>query len=305
MSKRSQKPRSSGLLVAASASLLSLFNASSSATAAETAKDVPCTLSAPERHRVAEVKDGETLILTDGTAVRLIGAKAPAAPLSYRGDRPWPLVADAKAALSDMVQGAEVELRFDGTKTDRHDRALAQVFAVKGEERVWVQGELVGRGLARVYSFPDNHACAAALLAREAEARAKGLGVWGNSAYRILEADDLDRLSRLARSYQLVERVVAAVGGSKTRLYLNFAEDWLSDFTIAVSRKDDDALKSEGLDLSTLAGKRVRVRGWVEWRNGPMIEVTHLEQIEVLPGGASAPESAPKSKTPRTNGVAL
>ena len=34
--------------------------------------------------------------------------------------------------------------------------------------------ETVGNGLARVYSFPDNHACLDDLLAREAEARACG-----------------------------------------------------------------------------------------------------------------------------------
>jgi hypothetical protein len=30
-----------------------------------------------------------------------------------------------------------------------------------------------------------------------------------------------------------------------------------------------------------LADKRLRVRGWIERTNGPMIHVTHLEQIEV------------------------
>jgi hypothetical protein len=28
------------------------------------------------------------------------------------------------------------------------------------------------------------------------------------------------------------------------------------------------------------------VRGWLQWRNGPMIEATHPEQIELLPGAA-------------------
>lgn len=107
---------------------------------------------------MAEVNDGETLTLTDGTVVRLVGAKAPSASLGWRGDQPWPLVAEAKEALSQLASGAEVELRFGGTKVDRHGHALAQMFALKGGERVWLQGELVAKGLARVYSFPDNHA---------------------------------------------------------------------------------------------------------------------------------------------------
>jgi len=32
----------------------------------------------------------------------------------------------------------------------------------------------------------------------------------------------------------------------------------------------------------------VRVRGWVERRNGPMIDVTHPEQIELIAPGDSA-----------------
>jgi micrococcal nuclease len=93
----------------------------------------------------------------------------------------------------------------------------------------------------------------------------------------------LERLGRLTRSYQLVEEVVAEVGGSRARLYLNFDRDWHHDFTIVVERKDQEALKAQGLDVTALAGRRLRVRGWIEWRNGPMIGLTHAEQIEVLP----------------------
>ena len=175
---------------------------------------------------MAQVKDGETLTLTDGTVVRLINAKAPIAPLAARGDRPWPLVNEAKEALTQLASGAEVELRYGGTRADRHGQALAQVYVVKGEERVWLQGELVAKGLARVYSFPDNHACVSDLLAREAEARAKGAGVWGVWAYRVLEASNVERLGRLTRSYQFVEGVVAQVGESGGRIYLNFDKDW-------------------------------------------------------------------------------
>ena len=50
------------------------------------------------------------------------------------------------------------------------------------------------------------------LLVREAEARSKGEGIWGSWAYRVLAADNVERLGRLTRSYQLVEGVVAQVG---------------------------------------------------------------------------------------------
>jgi len=49
-----------------------------------------CDLPAAETGMVASVIDGETLKLTDGRTVRLIGAKAPLPPLGWRGEDPWP-----------------------------------------------------------------------------------------------------------------------------------------------------------------------------------------------------------------------
>jgi endonuclease YncB( thermonuclease family) len=241
-----------------------------------------CDLSEPETGTVAAIIDGETLKLADGRTVRLIGAKAPMPPLGFRGEDPWPLVEEAKEALTRLAAGKEVELRYGGTRTDRHGYALAHVFVVDGVSRLWLQQEMVKAGLARVYSFSDNRACVGDLLASEGDARGKGLGVWGSPIYRIASAEDVDRLGRLTQTYQLVEGRVVSVGEGAGRVYLNFARDWKSDFTISVARKDASAFQAEGIDLKALAGKRVRVRGWVIWRNGPMIEATHPEQIEIL-----------------------
>ena len=160
---------------------------------------------------------------------------------------------------------------------------------VDGESRVWVQEALVSTGLARVYSFADNRACAAELLAQEQDARAKRLGLWRASVCRIQDAADAERLGRLIHSYQLVEGTVVAVGEGRGRLYLNFAQDWRRDFTVSIERKDARAFADAGIDLNGLAGKRVRARGWLAWRNGPMIEATHPEQLEVLTNGAVPP----------------
>ena len=74
---------------------------------------------------------------------------------------------------------------------------------------------------------------------------------------------------------------------------------WRSDFTVSVERKDAGAFAAAGIDLKALAGKRLRVRGFLAWRNGPMIEASHPEQIELLPDG---PEVRPP---PRSTGPAI
>ena len=86
----------------------------------------------------------------------------------------------------------------------------------------------------------------------------------------VASALDLQRLGRLTHSYQLVEGTVAPVGEGGGRIYLNFAKDWRSDFTISVDRKDAPAFAAAGIDLKALPGKRLRVRGFLGWRNGPI-----------------------------------
>ncbi len=241
-----------------------------------------CDLPPGETATIASVIDGETLKLTDGRAVRLLGVKAPSPPLGWKGDAPWPFVAEARAALERLTSGATVELRFDARREDRYGHILAQVFLARDGKQHWLQRDLVAQGFARVYSLADGRACIQALLVAEGEAREARRGLWRSWAYRVQEAGDAKRLGRFVRTYQLIEGTVHAIGEGRKLLYVNFAEDWRSDFTITIERKALGVFEAAGLDLGALPGKRVRVRGFVEWWNGPMIAATHPEQIEVL-----------------------
>lgn len=75
-------------------------------------------------------------------------------------------------------------------------------------------------------------------------------------------------------------------------IYLNFAEDWRRDFTVSVDRKAASAFAAAGIDLKALTGKRLRARGFLAWRNGPVIEASHPEQIELLAGRPEATKAA-------------
>ena len=154
---------------------------------------------------------------------------------------------------------------------------------VDGENRLWLQEALIARGPRPRLFLPRQPRLRRRALAREKEARAKRLGVWASCVYRIEPALDVKRLGRLIHSYQLVEGTVVAVGEGGGRLYLNFTKDWRSDFTVSVDRKDASAFAAAGIDLKALIGRRLRARGFLAWRNGPMIEASHPEQIELLP----------------------
>jgi endonuclease YncB( thermonuclease family) len=71
---------------------------------------------------VKKVMDGDTLLLTNGKYVRLIGVdtpetKHPQKPVKYFGK-------EAFQFIKDMVEGKEVRLEYDQTRRDRYNRIL-------------------------------------------------------------------------------------------------------------------------------------------------------------------------------------
>lgn len=288
---------SAGLALATS--LLALPTSLSVGQAAD--DTTTCTLEAGPKAAVVGVVDAETIALDDDSQVRLIGALAPRNPFSSARNAPWQPERQALAALDGLVLGQRVELAFSGRRKDRYGRLLAHVFVERDGQRAWVQGELLAAGHARAYALPGSTTCIAELIAHERIAREKRNGLWRNGAYRVRPADDVKGLLRLRNSYQIVEGEVAAAAEVKGRIYLNFGKDWRSDFTAALSTKAVTGSGRDSTTLTGLAGKRVRVRGWIERRNGPYIAMADAAELEVLdepgprpgaPVGAGMPETA-------------
>ena len=226
--------------------------------------------------KVAEIIDGDTVLLEDGREIRLVGLQAPKLPLGRAGFEAWPLAEEAKQDLSDMVLGKEVRLGFGGRRGDRHGRVLAHVF---GEDGTWVQGELLDRGMARVYSFADNRALLPEMLARESKARRAGRGIWAHPFYAIRSAAEAgDHVG----AFSLVEGRARQVGEARGLLFINYGDDWKSDFTLVLDRAAQRLFKAQGIDPTAYAGRLLRARGWLKERNGPMLAISHPEQIEVL-----------------------
>ena len=234
--------------------------------------------------RVVEVLDSDTLRIEppqgDLDEVRLAGIQGVKPPLDRPANRPWPLALQANQALSDLAQGKDVRLITAERPADRYGRLLAQVYLADGR---WLQGELLRAGLARVATSRDSRALAADMLAIEVEARSARRGLWASPVYHIASPTTVrDRIGGFA----VVEGDVIAARRVKDRVYLNFGSDWRDDFTITVAASALPLFAQAGLDPLALGGQRLRVRGWVERYNGPAIEATHPEQIELL--GAAA-----------------
>lgn len=225
--------------------------------------------------RVISVVDGDTVKLDTGAEVRLTGIQAPKLPLGRKGFRAWPLAAEARAALTALSRERQVRLDYPGRRHDRWRRLLAHLYV--GD--TWLQREMLLRGLARVYTFPDNRAHAAALYAAERAARTARRGIWALDWYRIVRAENADRH---IGTFQLVEGTVVSAAIVRGRGYLNFGADWRTDFTVSISPKHMKLFRTARVDVKNLQTRRLRVRGWLVRRNGAMISVSHPEQIEFL-----------------------
>lgn len=226
---------------------------------------------------VREVIDGDTLTLDTGESVRLAGIQAPKLPMGRPDLAPWPLADEARDALGELTLGQRVRLSYGGARTDRYRRLLAHLH--REGDGVWVQGEMLRRGLARVYTFADNRAMAGEMLALEGEARAAGRGVWGHGFYRVRQTTSLDADTG---SFQLVEGKILSAARIRDYMYLNFGSDYRTDFTVSIHKRNWRHFETSGNDPMGWAGRTVRVRGWLDRLNGPMIEITHPEQIEIL-----------------------
>ncbi|MEQ8665516.1 MAG: thermonuclease family protein [Rhodospirillales bacterium] len=231
--------------------------------------------------RVAAVVDGDTVVIEpalDGmNEVRLVGIQAPKLPLGREGFKAWPLADESRSALVDLVHGMTVTLYSGGARADRHGRHLAHLRLANG---TWVQGELLRSGWARVYSFPDNRSLIGEMLALESESRGSHRGIWGHPNYAVRTPGEL---ADLIGRFEIIEGAVLAAAVHKGTGYLNFDDDWRTDFTLVIHPPSMAVFDAAGVDPESYANRTVRVRGWLKSFNGPMIEVTHPEQIEILP----------------------
>jgi endonuclease YncB( thermonuclease family) len=227
-----------------------------------------CAFEPQGEGRVVAVIDARTIRLDDGREVRLAGIV--------------PIASDktkAAAALTAVVSGREVTLRGEDDAPDRYGRQPAFVFLAGSETPV--QSELLRRGEALVSTEMANKDCAAELAAAEAEARQAKRGTWADPAAIKNAESPGDILAGIGR-FTVVEGKVLSVRQAGATTYLNFGRNWTRDFAVTISRRMVPAFEAAGLSPKSLENRRIRVRGFVEARGGPRIEVLRVGQIEVL-----------------------
>jgi endonuclease YncB( thermonuclease family) len=241
-----------------------LFVAALSALLCSVAAQETCKGVAMGAGTVAAVRDGRTILLADGREVRLAGIEV--------GD-------GARAALQLLAGERGLRLEQLGPERDRYGRLVALVYT--DDQVASVQQTMLEQGHARVSARVGNRACADMLLHAERGARAARRGLWSDPNFAPLRSQDTVRITAARGEFSLVEGKVLSVRESGATIYLNFGRRWTRDFTVTIPKRLRREFAAAGIDPKQLEGRPVRIRGWVEQRSGPVVDVVVPEQIEL------------------------
>ena len=130
---------------------------------------------------VVRIVDGDTLVVTGGVRVRLIGINTPE---SVDPRRPVECFGkEASAALGRLVPpGTTVRLVHDVERTDRFGRTLAYLY--RQPDGLFVNAALVEQGFAEPATYPPNVAHAGEFAALARHAREGRAGLWSACQFR-------------------------------------------------------------------------------------------------------------------------
>ena len=229
-----------------------------------------CAMATAHAARVTDMAENGALRLDDDRVVTLRGV--------------W-LPDEFHAAAQALAVGREVELQSE--MRDRHGNLQAMMMT-DGQS---LQALLLAVGLAQVRPQVGMDDVMERFYAAETIARDKGLGVWASTDNGLrTPANVAQRIGHFA----VAQGTVVDVATAKGTTYVNFGDDWRTDFTLALAPGLTRTMK-----VKDWVGRTVRVRGWVQSYNGPLIAITNKYQVELLfmPIVSDKHEGAPRDST--------
>jgi endonuclease YncB( thermonuclease family) len=231
----------------------------------------PCSTDAAEAVLGSvQAVDARSIRLEDGRTLRLVGIE----PFSLLTGNAADAEARLEFRLGELTSTGQVRFRPITGSPDRYGRLPALVWA----GAALIQETLAGEGLVIAFANGASLPCFDRLLAAENSARRARRGYWENE--RVPWANSTALAPRVGR-FAIFEGRIISVGNRPNRSFLDFGYRWSEDVTVEMSAADREAFGGEAA-LSALVGRRVRVRGFVEERNGPMLTVRSPAELQVL-----------------------
>jgi endonuclease YncB( thermonuclease family) len=197
--------------------------------------------------QVQRVVDGDTLRLSDGRSVRMIGLNAP--ETGNKGQSAQPFAEAAKRRLQTLVDNSDgqVSLRIGEQAADHYGRTLANVY---GRDGANLEAQLLAEGLGYLVAVSPNVALVDCQLAAERTARQAGLGLWRNSPVQPAE--------------QIASGGFAVVSGRVSDVQRNGGGIWIEFGDALVLRIASNLVSQfDSAMLQRLKGQQLEARGWI------------------------------------------
>lgn len=237
----------------------------------------PCRQGGAQSVQAVSVNARLEVMLADGRLVRLAGLEA-----TYPAGADPARIEAARADLSDWTLGAPLELIGLQAGADRWGRSGGRLFLADAAGLPSLAQALVEAGHSRVDPAGETRPCIAALYGAEARARAARRGIWIDPAFAVLEAAAPETFGARVGEVVLVQAVVASFGASRGRTYLNLGAGGRGAPYVSLSRAQVQASEQAGQSPVALVGRTIRVRGLLDMRPGPRIQISGPDSVEVV-----------------------
>lgn len=220
--------------------------------------------------QVKKVYDGDTILLTNGNKIRLLGINTPEVEGRYKS-RSEAGGEAAKQWLKETLLKKKVRVEIDVEKHDKYSRILAHVFTA---DKQHINLELVKHGFASVNIHPPNLKYAADLLTAQKQAEQEQLGIWSHQEYAPRHFSEINRSNY--KGWHRIKGKIQAISQTRKYIKLTLSES----FSLKINKKSLDLFS----DLNDFIDAKIEVRGWInKQKKRYTIYIRHPGQIVIFP----------------------
>src|SRR5207253_891301 len=196
--------------------------------------------------QVQRVVDGDTLRLSDGRSVRMIGLNTPELGKRGRSDEPFAVAARKRLEVLVSESDGRLGLLLGQESKDHYGRTLAHMYGANGAN---LEAQLLAEGLGYQVAIAPNVDFVGCQQAAERSARQAGVGLWRQSS--VLKAD------------QISIPGFAVLSGRVSNIQRNRSGLWIELQDSVVLRIAPNQLGQFDVSmLDRLKGRQIEARGW-------------------------------------------
>ena len=225
-----------------------------------------------ETARVKSVHDGDTLKLTDGRKIRLIGINTP--ELARDGKSAQAFALEARDFLKQLIQSAKnnIQLVYGIERKDKYKRTLAHLYLPDGNN---IQALLIREGLATAFTTPPNDRLSSCYRALENTAIQQKKGIWSLADYQPIATT---ALTRNHRGFRRITGLVVSTHKSDNSFWIKL------EGSLAIRIKQHNLKYFKLEKLNELKGKTIITRGWIHpEKSGHFMNLSHPDAFSLIP----------------------